>query len=93
MGGRSERLATIPQSLIINKNKIMQTTVLKEVIAFLFGRKYYANIVAIKGTDKTEICSYIFTSKEDADKHRDGLQTTLSFVFIETISFRSRKEY
>lgn len=32
----------------------MQTTVLKEVIAFLFGRKYYANIVATKGTDKTE---------------------------------------
>lgn len=30
----------------------MQTTVLKEVIAFLFGRKYYANIVATKGTDR-----------------------------------------
>lgn len=71
----------------------MQTTVLKEVIALLLGRKYYANIVATKGTDKTEICSYIFTSKEDANKHRDALQTTLSFIFIETISFRSRKEY
>ena len=71
----------------------MQTTVLKEVIAFLFGRKYYANIVATKGTDKTELCSYIFKSKEEANKHRDDLQTTLSFLFIETVSFRSRKEY
>lgn len=28
----------------------MNSTVLKEVIAFLFGRKYYANIIATKGT-------------------------------------------
>ncbi|EFN91710.1 hypothetical protein ABVC71_09325 [Prevotella amnii] len=71
----------------------MQTTVLKEVIAFLFGRKYYANIVATKGTCKKELCSYIFKSREEADKHRADLQTTLSFLFIETVSFRSRKEY
>nr|DAK08435.1 MAG TPA: hypothetical protein [Caudoviricetes sp.] len=71
----------------------MKTTVLKEIIAFLFGRKYYANIVGTKGTDKMEICSYIFRTKEAADKHRDGLLTTLSFRYIETISFRSRKEY
>lgn len=71
----------------------MQTTVLKEVIAFIFGRKYYANIVTTKGTDKKEICSYIFSTKEEADKHREELQTTLSFQFIETISFRSRHNY
>lgn len=93
MGRGSKEPYTLSRGLIVNKNKIMQTTVLKEVIALLFGRKYYANIVATKGTDKTEICSYIFTSKEEADKHRDGLETTRSFIFIETISFRSRKEY
>lgn len=71
----------------------MQTTVLKEIIAFLFGRKYYANIVGTKGTDKTELCSYIFHTKEEANRHRDSLLTTLSFQYIETISFRSRKEY
>lgn len=42
----------------------MNSTVLKEIIAFLFGRKYYANIVATKGTTKQEICSYIFATKE-----------------------------
>lgn len=93
MGRGSKEPYTLSRGLIVNKNKFMQTTVLKEVIAFLFGRKYYANIVATKGTDKTEICSYIFTSKEEADQHRDGLETTRSFVFMETISFRSRKEY
>ena len=71
----------------------MQTTVLKEIIAFLFGRKYYANIVGTKGTDKMEICSYIFSTKEEADRHRDTLMTTMSFSYIETISFRSRKDY
>ena len=44
----------------------MNSTVLKEIMAFLFGRKYYANIVATKGTTKQEICSYIFATKEAA---------------------------
>ena len=47
----------------------MNSTVLKEIIAFLFGRKYYANIVATKGTTKQEICSYIFATKEAAKQH------------------------
>jgi hypothetical protein len=71
----------------------MNSTVLKEVIAFLFGRKYYANIVATKGTTKQEICSYIFATKQAADRHRRDIETTLSFQFIETISFRSRRVY
>lgn len=69
----------------------MQTTVLKEIIAFIFGRKYYANIIATKGVAKQEICSYIFTTREAADKHRQDIEATLSFRFIETISFRSHK--
>lgn len=69
----------------------MHTTVLKEIIAFLFGRKYYANIIATKGVIKQEICSFIFTSKEAANRHRDEIESTLSFLFVETISFRSRK--
>lgn len=41
----------------------MQSTVLTEIIAFLFGRKYYANIVGTKGTGDMQLCSYIFRSK------------------------------
>ena len=71
----------------------MQTTVLKEIIAFLFGRKYYANIVGTKGTAEMQLCSFIFRTKAEADHHREELMKTLSFKYIETISFRSRKEY
>ncbi len=71
----------------------MTTTVLKEILAFLFGRKYYANIISTRGTSKCEICSYIFTSKKAAARHRQQIDSTMSFMFIETISFRSRREY
>ena len=60
----------------------MNSTVLKEIMAFLFGRKYYANIVATKGTTKQEICSYIFATKEAANRHRLEIETTLSFRFV-----------
>lgn len=69
----------------------MYSTVLKEIMAFLLGRKYYANIITTKGVAKQEICSYIFATKEAAERHRDEIETTLSFRYIETISFRSRK--
>ena len=69
----------------------MHSTVFKEIIAFLFGRKYYANIIATKGVAKQEICSYIFATREAADNHRNEIETTLSFRFVETVSFRSRK--
>lgn len=71
----------------------MNSTVLKEIIAFLFGRKYYANVVATKGTAKQEICSYIFKSKEDAKRHQLEVEDTMSFKFVETVSFRSRRVY
>lgn len=69
----------------------MNTTVLKEILAFLFGRKYYANIIATKGTAKMEICSYIFATPQAAARHRADIEATLSFTFVETITFRSRR--
>ena len=71
----------------------MQTTVLQEVIAFIFGRKYYANIIGTKGVNKMELSPFIFRSKEEVEEHKEKLQATSSFFFIETISFRSRREY
>lgn len=71
----------------------MNTTVLKEIIAFILGRKYYANIICTRGTTKCEICSFIFRSKEKAEHHRRDIEATMSFQFIETISFRSRRDY
>lgn len=69
----------------------MNSTVLKEIIAFLFGRKYYANIVATRGVSKQEICSFIFSTRQAAERHRQELDSTLSYRYVETVSFRSRK--
>lgn len=69
------------------------TTVLTEILAFLFGRKYYANIIHTRGTDKCEVSSFIFRSKEQANSHRNALESNLSYKFVETVSFRSRREY
>ena len=71
----------------------MNETVLTRIVAFILGHKYYANIVNTRGTFKNEICSYIFPTREAADRHRESLEMTASFQFVETISFRSRKEY
>lgn len=71
----------------------MKTTLFEEIIAFVFGRKYYANIIATKGVERQEICSFIFTSRAQAERHRMEVETTLSFYFVETVSFRSRRRY
>ncbi len=71
----------------------MNSTVLKEIIAFIFGRKYYANIINTRGTAKCEICSFIFRTKEAAAKHRETLNGTMSYTYLETVSFRSRRDY
>lgn len=69
------------------------TTVLNEIAAFIFGRKYYANIIHTRGTNKCEVSSFIFLSKKEADAHRTALETNLSYKFMETVSFRSRQDY
>ena len=72
---------------------IMKETVLQSIVAWFIGHKYYANIINTRGTDKCEICSGIFRTKEEADEHVMQINTTLSFLHVETITFRSRKKY
>lgn len=69
------------------------TTVFNEIIAFIFGRRYYANIINTKGTGKCEISCFIFPCKQEAYKHRDALEDNMSYKYIETVSFRSRRDY
>lgn len=69
------------------------TTPLREILAFIFGRKYYANIVNTRGTSKCEISSFIFLSAEDADLHRRDLEDNRSYKYITTVSFRSRRDF
>lgn len=71
----------------------MNETVLTKIIDFIFGHKYYANIIHTRGTDKIEMSSFIHRTKAAANKHRDQIEETRLYRYIETISFRSRKDY
>lgn len=68
-------------------------TIIQAIVALILGHKYYANIVNTRGTDKCEIASFIFCTREDALRHRRQLDTTRSYLYVETVSFRSRKLY
>lgn len=68
-------------------------TTLIAIIEFLLGKKYYANIINTRGTDRCDISSIIFTTREAAEEHKRDLSTTMSYQWIETVSFRSRKDY
>lgn len=63
---------------------------LKAISEFLFGKKYYANIVNLIGTDHVQIACHIFHTPEAAAEHRRQIDATASYQWIETISFRSR---
>lgn len=71
----------------------MNYSVLQAIVAFIFGHKYYANIVNTIGTDRFELASFIFLTKEEAIRHRRSLDTTRSYQYVETVSFRSRMVY
>lgn len=66
---------------------------LNKILTHILGNKYYANIINTRGTSKCEISCFIFHSKEEALEHKIKLDTTRSFMFVETVSFRSKKKY
>lgn len=66
---------------------------IKRILAHILGNKYYANIVNTRGTNRCEISCFIFHTRDEAMKHKFSLDGNRSFLFIETISFRSHKRY
>lgn len=63
------------------------------ITEFVLGRRYYVNIIVTVGTDRYEATSYIFDTKEGAEEHRSRIGQTLSYRYVETVSFRSRYAY
>lgn len=66
---------------------------IEEIVAHLFGRKYYANIINMRGTLRAELCCYVFASKAEAEEHRLSLDGNMSYKWLETVSFRSKQNY
>lgn len=64
--------------------------VLNLILDHLFGRKYYANIIITVGTDIIELTSAIHRTREQADAHRAQIDSTLSYRYITTITFRTK---
>lgn len=62
-----------------------------KLIQRIFGLKYYANIVHDRGTNERLLSSFIFPSRERAYAHRHELLLNRSFMYVETVSFRSHK--
>lgn len=78
----------------IKNSNTMNETVLQRIIAFIFGHKYYANIIRTYGLGGTvDLSSFIHPTKADAIEHRKVIAQTASFEFVETISFRSHETY
>ena len=71
----------------------MKQSILQAIVAFVCGQKYYVNIVNRRGTNICEISSYIFSTKEQAEQHRRQVEATTTFLFIQTVTFRSRHTY
>lgn len=65
---------------------------IKLIIEYLFGKKYYANVVNRLGTEELMLSSYIFRTKEEAKEHRRELLHNKSFSYYCTITFRTKKE-
>ena len=67
--------------------------IIEAIFALILGNKYWANIINTRGTDRCELSCFIFTTQEDAEQHRRDLETNASFMYVETVTFRSRKQY
>jgi hypothetical protein len=64
---------------------------LKEMTRFLFGDVYYAVIIGERGSDRYDLASQIHTTRASAEAHRQRINETRTYIYIETIRFRSRQ--
>ena len=63
------------------------------ILAFLFGQKYYINIFCDRGIDNAWVSSQIFRSRSEAERHKENVEASKSYKFLQTRSFRSRIEF
>jgi hypothetical protein len=59
----------------------------------VFGYRYYAVIIGIQGSGIYEVASQIHRTKKSAEEHRQRIYGTRTYIYIETIKFRSRNDY
>ena len=70
-----------------------ETTVIKSIVDFILGHKYYAAIINTRGTKRTELSSFIFRSKDEVEAYKEEMEYNRSFKILEIVSFRSRNGF
>lgn len=63
------------------------------ILNALYGREYYAVIVGERGSDRYDLTSRIHRTPEEAEAHRRRIEMTRAYVYVETVRFRSRRDY
>lgn len=63
------------------------------IIRRVFGHRYYAVIIGRQGTGIYEIASTIHRTRKSAQEHRQRIEATRTFIYIETITFRSHNDF
>lgn len=66
---------------------------LRKLYHRICGYRYYAVIIGTQGAGIYEVASQIHRTKKSAEEHRMRIVNTLTYVYIETIKFRSRNDY
>ena len=66
---------------------------IKLIVSRLFGKKYYAVIVGERGSNRYDLTSAIHQTPEEAEEHRQRIAQTRTYIYVETVSFRSRHQY
>ena len=65
----------------------------KKGVTKVMGRRYYAIVVGERGSDRFDLTSHIHRTKAEALAHRHRIEMTRAYLYVETVSFRSRKAY
>ena len=63
----------------------------KAITDFVLGTRYYAIIIGERGSDRYYIASEIHTTRASAEAHRSRIGQTRTFIYITTITFRSKR--
>ena len=63
----------------------------EEITDFVLGTRYYAVIIGERGSDRYDLASQIHSTLASAEAHRRRISETRTYIYIETIRFRSRR--
>lgn len=68
-------------------------SVIQKLTEMLLGRKYYGVVVGQRGAGLYFLNGTFYRTREEAAAYRRSLDANASYMYIETVSFRSRNDF